>query len=154
MKTLLCCITLSIWTRWMNGAETNSPPDTKSAILAIETSVGDLTETTVLLRSEKFLSFRRSITSTKAAEIVCLIQSKELTGDLAIIGLHAIEVLPEQEYWAVTMPLVTTQTDEYLLVNILMSPAPYGPGYAHSTTNETCQTKLAALKNDPKASHQ
>jgi hypothetical protein len=38
-------------------------------------------------------------------------------------------------------------------VNILMSPLPYGPGYAHSVTNETCQRKLEALKNDPKISY-
>jgi hypothetical protein len=126
--------------------------DTKSAILAIEKSIDGLTDLTVLLRCDAFLSFRRSITEAKATEIVCLIQSQELKGDAASIGIMAAQFLPEERYWAVTMPLLSRHTERLVLQDMLMPALPYGPGYAHSITNAACKEKLTALKNDPEIS--
>jgi len=39
-------------------------------------------------------------------------------------------------------------------MKILMPPLPYGPGFAHSFTNDLFRKKLAALKTEPKINHQ
>jgi len=151
MTSSLCYLTiLLIGIGHLYAADTNSVDDTKSAILAIEKSIGDLTDQTVLLRCDAFLSFRRSVTEATASEIVRLIQSHELKGDSASIGILAAQFLPEERFWAVTMPLLSSQRDGYLLRSIIMPPLPYGPGYAHSITNAACRKKLTALKNEPK----
>jgi hypothetical protein len=134
------------------ASDTNSVRDTKSTILAIEKHIGDLTDLTILLRCDAFLSFRKSVTEAKATEIVCLIQSRELKGDAASIGILAAQFLPEERYWAVTMPLLSSHTEEFVLRDILTPALPYGPGYGHSITNAACRKKLTALKNEPETS--
>jgi len=146
---LRCSAVFLICIGELNAADANSVADTRSAILAIEKSIGDLTDSTVLLRCEAFLSFRRSVTEEKATEIVCIIQSRELKGDAASIGILAAQFLPEERFRIVTMPLLSSRTEELVLRDILMPPPPYGPGYAHSITNAACKKKLTALKNDP-----
>jgi hypothetical protein len=104
------------------------------------------------LRCDSFLSFRKSVTEATATEIVCLIQSRELKGDAASIGILAAQFLPEERYWAVTMPLLSSHIEELVLRDILTPALPYGPGYRHSITNAACQKKLTALKNEPETS--
>ena len=152
MNVLRCLAILFIWVGHVGGAETNSSANIEGTILAIQQSIGDLTDGTVLLGHEAFLSFRRSITEAKATEIACLIQSRELKGDAASIGILAAQFLHEERYWAVTMPLLSSHIEELPLRDILMPPLPYGPGYAHSITNAACRKKLTALKNDPEIS--
>jgi hypothetical protein len=130
-------------------AQTNALTDIRTAILTIEKPIGDLTDQTTLLRCEPFLTFRKSITEAKATGIVRLIRSKELQGDAASIGILAAQFLPEERFWAVTMPLLSVHTEEVVLRDILMPALPYGPGYAHSITNEIYKDKLITLKNDP-----
>jgi hypothetical protein len=146
---LRCLAMLLICLGQLYAADTNSVGDTKGAILAIEKSVYDLTDQTVLLRCDAFLALRRSVTEAKASEIVCLIQSQELKGDAACIGIMAAQFLPEERYWAVTMPLVSSHTEGLVLQDMLEPALPYGPGYAHCITNAACKRKLTALNNDP-----
>jgi hypothetical protein len=136
-------------TPWLMAGEANSAVDTKTAILSIEKSIYDLTDMTVLLRSQPFLSFRENVNEARAAEIVCLIQSGELKSDAALIGLFAIEALPEERYWAVTAPLLSHNTDQGLLARVLVCPFPYGPGYVNSSKDDSLKAKLKALESAP-----
>jgi hypothetical protein len=153
MTLLLRCLPmLLICIGRLYASDRNSVGDTRGAILAIQKSIYDLTDLTVLLRCDAFLSFRKSVTEAKASEIVCLIQSQELKGDAASVGIMATQFLFEERYWAVTMPLLSSRTEGLVLHDILMPALPYGPGYAHSITNAACRNKLTALKSDPEIS--
>ena len=134
---------------WLKAGEIISAVDTRAEILSIEKAIYDLTDITVLSRSTQFLSFRESISEAKATEIVCMIRSKELKSDGALIGLFAMEVLPEERYWAVTAPLLSGDLDQSVLARVLMCPFPYGPGYANCIKNDTVRSKLKALNSAP-----
>jgi hypothetical protein len=131
---------------------TNAMQEVKAAILSIQQSVMDLTDTTVLLRLKDFTSLRNTLTKPAATNIVRLVQEKQLTLDQAEIGVYLIAGFPEEDYWAVTAPLLSPETDQNLLARVLACPLPYGPGYCNALRSDVRKRQLEALRADPRLS--
>jgi hypothetical protein len=144
--TALLCLFCNINSVRGDQATTNLP--IKQAIVSIQERIVDLTNPLDPLYDKQFVSLRKSMSENNAKQIVELIRHGNLTTTQADIGALLLSGLKEQTYWVVTEPLLTTNTDEQILEDILSPPFPYGPGYANTYKIEYFRKRLVLLKTE------
>lgn len=125
--------------------QTNHIP-IKEIIVSIQKEIVDLTNPLEPLHCKQFLTIRKSMSESTAQQIVQLIRQGDLTLTQADIGVLLLSGLKEQTYWVVTEPLLTTNTENDVLDDLLSPPFPYGPGYANTYRIEFIKKRLLQLK--------
>jgi hypothetical protein len=149
--TALLCLFCNI--NPVRGGQTTNDLQIKQAIVSMQGRIVDLTDPLQPLYDEQFVSLRKSMSEKTARQVVELIRHGNLTATQADIGALLLSGLKEQTYWVVTESLLTTNTDEQILEDILSPPFPYGPGYANTYKIEYFRKRLLLLKTESPGSH-
>jgi hypothetical protein len=150
MRILALLFSICAFTPPSADGATNDARQIKESIVTIDKEVVDYTESTVLLRNDQFLSVRKSLSDENAKSIVELIQKRALTLGQSFVGIGLLSGLPEERYWKIAAPLLSTETNYMILSDILMSALPYGPGFANSIKDKTYRDLLGRLKQESK----
>jgi hypothetical protein len=130
------------------GQQATNQWDIKFEIVSIQGKIGDLTDSMEPFRCKEFVLLRKSMSTEAGKQIVLLIKDHQLTTLQSEIGLCLLSGLAETNYWETTKPLLSTNTSEEVLYNILGMPMPYGPCFANAYTNEKYRAVLMQLKAD------
>lgn len=145
LLSVTLCPTLDMQAQALSSGQGQFPEE--SAIQSIERQVIDLTDVTTLTRSDIFLKWRSHLTPGNCSNLISLIRSKSLSPQQCVIAVDAICVLPEEEYWKVTGPLLQDDLPSRVLEAIILPVACYGPGYANAYLVPDVVKKLELLTN-------
>jgi hypothetical protein len=149
LRTLTVLLLLLHGAAWAAEVEISNADAAREHVLSIERKIGDLTAMAAPMWCDEFLELRRSMTVTVATQLVSLIETKRFAVVQARIALHAIQSLPEQQYWEVTSTLLSTNTDPEVLEHTLAPPMIYGVGYANAYKLEKWDLLLRKLRVQP-----
>ena len=152
MRITICCLLLALGLIFLNinmpGQQLTSQQEVKAAIISIQKEVVDLTNPRDAFDNKQFVSLRKSISRETGKQIVLLIKDHQLTDNQSQIGICLVAGLAETNYWEATAVLLSTNTPEDILYNVLGMPLICGSGFANAYTNETYKVILLRLKMD------
>jgi hypothetical protein len=132
----------------ISGQQLTGQQEVKAAIISIQKEIVDLTNPRDAFNCKQFVSLRQSISAETGKQIVLLIKDNQLTDNQSQIGICLLAGLPETNYWEATAVLLSTNTPEDILYNVLGMPLICGSGFANAYTNETYKVTLLRLKMD------
>ena len=118
----------------------------KSVILSIENEVVDLTSPLQLFDSSMFQSCAENISENDTENIVKLISEGNLSETQIYISIYLLSFsLPEKRYWEITFPLLN-KIQNGKIINELLLPVPFGPGYANAYNKIPYKDTISKLK--------
>lgn len=123
-----------------------SHEEVKAAIISMQKKIVNLTYSLEPFNCKEFVSLRKQISKDTGEQVVRLIKDRQLTEVQSDIGICLLTGLDETNYWAVTASLLSTNTPDEALGDIINPTLPYGPGFANAYTNENYKILLERLK--------
>ncbi len=118
----------------------------KSSIIKIENEVVDLTSPLHLFDSSAFHLCSEKLSEKDAEGIVKLICEGNLSETQIYISIYLLSFsLPEKRYWDIAFPLLN-KIQNGSIINELLLPVPFGPGYANAYNRMPYKNAINKLK--------